>query len=217
MGISVFLVDDHRVLRDALRMMIENEPDMVVVGEAESGRTALGLVEQLMPDVVVMDIGMHDLNGIESTRQITATHSQVKVLALTMYSDKRYVLGMLEAGASGYVLKAGASEELILAIRAVARGKNYLSADVTDLVVHSYVGRQFPTEDSAHRVLGARECEVLQLLAEGKTSKQSAAVLHISVNTVETHRRNIMKKLGIRSIAGLTKYAIREGMTTLDV
>ncbi|UCD48877.1 MAG: response regulator transcription factor [Phycisphaerales bacterium] len=216
MTVRVLLADDHRMMREGVRLILERAPGVEVVGEVENGRLAVEMTDQLRPDVVVMDIGMQDLNGIEATRQIKARHPKTKVIGLSMYSDKRYVLGMLEAGVSGYVLKGSAGAELIRAIQAAEQGGKYLSAEITDVVVSCYVDRDFPTDGSAYSALGQREREVLQLLAEGKTSKEIAAQLNVSAATVETHRRNIMKKLDLHSVAELTKYAVREGLTDID-
>ena len=184
--------------------------------EAENGREAAAMARTLVPDVIIMDIGMPDLNGVEATRQVKADNPRVKVIALSMYADRGYVLGILEAGASGYVLKTGAYDELHRAVQAVAQGKNYLSPDITQMVVDAQV--RAPSEGStlAQPSLGPREREIIQLLAEGRTSPEIARRLHISTRTVETHRRNIMKKLDLHSVAELTKYAIREGLTSLD-
>lgn len=216
MSLRILLVDDHKVMRDGLRAIIARENVVDVVGEADNGLSAVHLARKLSPDVVVMDIGMQDMNGIEATREIRSSCPDVKVVALSTYSDKRYVLNMLEAGAQGYVLKDSASSELLTAIRVVAEGQSYLSPPITSTVVQSYTTKQDQKECTAYSELGAREREVLQLLAEGRTSREIATLLHISPRTVETHRRNIMRKLAIHSIAELTKYAIREGLTTLD-
>ena len=217
MTIRVLLVDDHRILREGLRALLEESAkDVTVVGQADDGRGALALTKEVAPDVVVMDIGMKGLNGIEATRQLLAEHPRVKVIALSTFSDRRYVLAMLEAGASGYVVKSSVSGELLRAIRAVCHHQKYLSPEVADAVVNSYVGRVYPTDDSCFSVLGRREREVVQLLAEGCTSKEIAHLLHISVRTVEAHRRNIMQKLDIHSVAELTKYAVKEGLTFLE-
>ena len=212
----VLLADDHRVLREGLRSLLERERDLQVVGETADGHQTVRSARELLPDVVVMDVGMPGLNGIEATRQVRATCRDVQVLGLSTHSDRRYVLAMLEAGARGYLLKSSASEELVRAIRAVALGQHYLGPEVAGAVVDCYVDRSFPTERSAFDLLGDREREVLQLLAEGATSRGISGRLHISVKTVETHRRNIMKKLDLHSVATLTKYAIREGLTSLD-
>lgn len=216
MSIKVFLADDHRIVREGIKALIEDEEDMEVVGEARDGREVVQKVAELKPDVVVMDVGMPNLNGMEATRHIKSANPELRVIALSMYADKRYVLGMLEAGASGYVLKFSSGEDLVRAIRAVHRGQKYLSAEIAGLVVDSYINKQTGWTSTASSILGSREREVLQLLAEGKTSGEIASDLHIAISTVETHRRNIMRKLDLHNIAGLTKYAVREGMTTLD-
>jgi two-component system NarL family response regulator len=216
MSIRILLADDHQMLRDGLSSILASENDLEVVGEAGDGRTAVSMSRTLVPDVVVMDIAMPDLNGVEATRQIKRENPNVKVVALSMYPDRRYVIGMLEAGASGYVLKASAYDELSRAVRVVSQGKKYLSPDITGVVVDANV-RSAPTADtSPYKTLGPREREIVQLLAEGHTSPQIAQQLHISTATVDTHRRNIMKKLGIHTVVELTKYAIREGLTSVD-
>jgi DNA-binding NarL/FixJ family response regulator len=213
---KILLVDDHKITRDGLRTLVEKESDMKVVGEAENGRRALELTSSLQPDVVIMDVTMSDMNGIEATRQVHKEHPETRVIALSMHSDVRYVLGMLDAGASGYLLKDCAFEELARAIRSVSMGQTYLSPGVTDIVVKDRLHRLHHAEDSAFYVLTEREREVLQLLAEGKSARVIADMLHVSVKTIETHRRQIMGKLNLFSIAELTKYAIREGVTSLD-
>lgn len=216
MSIRILLADDHKVLRDGLRSILASEEGFEVIGEASDGRTAVEMARSLVPDVVIMDIGMPDLNGVDATRQIRAENPDVKVIGLSMYSDRRYVLGMLEAGASGYVLKAGAYDELRRAVQIVREGKSYLSPDITGVVVEAHKRAAAEPDTSVSTPLGPREREIVQLLAEGHTSPQIAQRLHISTSTVETHRRNIMKKLGLHSVAELTKYAIREGLTSLD-
>jgi DNA-binding NarL/FixJ family response regulator len=177
---------------------------------------ALDLVRTLSPDVVVMDIGMPELNGVEATRRIRAEYGRVRVIALSTHTDKRYVHHMLEAGACGYVLKIAAHEELLRAVRAASVGKTYLSPEIAGLVVERSTSPHVAGEVTAFSSLGAREREVLQLVAEGKTSGETARQMHISIKTVETHRRNIVQKLGLHGTAELTKYAIREGLTSLD-
>ena len=216
MSISILLADDHKIIRDGLRALLEKERDMKVVGEAENGRTTVQFARTLLPDVVIMDIGMPDLNGIEATRQIATISRLVKVIALSMHSDKRFVKGMLQAGASGYLLKECAFEELAQAIRAVYKNRTYLSPEIASLVVEEYVSPPVTPDTSAASILTPRQREVLQLFAEGKTTKEIAFHLGVSVKTIETHRQKIMDKLGTHSIAELTKYALREGLTMLD-
>ena len=216
MSVRILVVDDHQMMRDGLRLILEQTPDVDIIGEAGNGHQAVKLANSLVPDIVVMDIGMTDLNGIEATRRILASDSAVKIIALSIYSDRRYVLGMLEVGASAYVLKAAAGDELVRAIQAVTEGKKYLSPEIAETVVDGYTGRIPAAGHSARKALGPREREVLQQLAEGKSSSQIAANLTISVKTVETHRRNIMRKLDLHSVAELTKYAVIEGMTQLE-
>jgi DNA-binding NarL/FixJ family response regulator len=214
MSIRVLLVDDHKMMRDGLRALLAGVPDIEIVGEASDGRTALDLVRTLAPDVVVMDVSMPDLNGIDATRRILAGGARTKVLALSMHVDRRFVTEMLNAGASGYLLKDCAFEELIHAIRTVAGNSTYLSPRITDIVLQDYVRRGPKNEDSALSVLTVREREVLQLLAEGRRTKEIASLLGVSVKTIETYRQQIMEKLEIRSIAELTKFAVREGLTS---
>jgi len=216
MSIRILLVDDHQIFRDGLRSILDSEDGVEVVGEAGDGRGAVEMARTLAPDVVVMDIGMHGLNGVEATRQIKAAHPGLKVVALSTYSDRSYVLSMLEAGASGYVLKTAAFDEMRRAVQTVAKGKHFLSPDITGLVVDAHVRESSPAGGSAKIPLGAREREILQLLAEGHSSPEIARRLHISTSTVDSHRRNIMRKLDVHSVAELTKYAVREGLTPLD-
>jgi DNA-binding NarL/FixJ family response regulator len=217
MSTTVLLVDDHQMMRDGLRAVIEKEPELKVVGEADNGRAAVELARNLSPDVVVMDIAMPDMNGIEATRQIRAENPDIKVIVLSTHDDERYVRASLDSGALAYVLKKAASDELLRAIQAVTRDQYYLSPGITGAMVRDWVRRSTPGDNnSAHSVLSAREREVLQLLAEGKTSREIASRLYTSVKTVETQRREIMRKLDIHSIAELTKYAVREGLTRLE-
>lgn len=215
MTIKVLLADDHQIIRDGLRSLLTNEPDIEVVGEANDGRAAVEMTQRLKPDIVVMDITMPGLNGIEATRQVRAISSDIKVLALSMHADKRFVAGVLHAGASGYVLKNCAFKELIQAIHTVAVNQTYLSPTIADIVVESYV-RHSPLPASPLSVLTPREREVLQLIAEGLTLKKIAATLCVSPKTIETHREQIMRKLNASSVAELTKYAVREGLTSLE-
>lgn len=216
MAIRVLLVDDHQLFRQGLRSMLANDAGIEVVGEAENGRSAVELARQLAPDVVVMDISMPDLNGIEATRQIAARAPQTRVLALSMHSDRRFVTGALAAGAAGYLLKDCAFEELCRAVHAVAKKQVYLSPAVAGEAVDAHVRGGEDAASPALRDLTSRQREILQLVAEGRATKQIAARLHISTKTVDTHRHEIMTKLGLHSIAELTKFAVREGLTDLE-
>lgn len=214
--IKIMLVDDHQIVRIGLRSLLAAEPDMKVVAEADNGRDVPNLVRDQQPQVIIMDISMPDLNGIDATRQILAQYPSVKVIALSMHSDSLFVLNMLKAGASGYLLKDCALEELVKAIRTVVAQKTYLSPGVSDVVIKDFVSNWSNPNSSAFSVLTAREREVLQLMAEGKSTNQIADCLCVSVKTVEAHRKQIMNKSGIHSVAELTKYAIRQGLTTLE-
>ena len=217
MSVRIILAEDHRITREGLVNLLQERPDMEVVGEAENGREAVKLASELSPDLVIMDVTMPDLNGIDATRIITSESNNTKVIALSMYSDKQFVQGMIQAGASGYLLKDCAFEELVSAIQAVIQGDTYLSPGIAGIVVQDYLNKLTTDRSSADTVLTNREREVLQLIAEGKSTKEIAACLGVSVKTIETHRRQIMEKLGIFSIAELTKYAIREGLTSLHI
>jgi len=216
MAIRILIADDHKIFREGLRTLLQNRGDIEVIGEADNGRTVVALAAELRPDVIIMDVAMPDLNGIEATRQITGGCVGAKVLALSMHSDSRFVTRMLQAGAQGYLLKDCAFEELALAIDTIVNDGVYLSPGVTGVVVRDYV-QHLAEGEGGIAALSPREREVLQLVAEGLTTKDIAAKLHISVKTVETHRKQIMDKLEIRSVAELTKYAVREGLTSLDV
>ena len=229
MPTTVLLVDDHRILRDGLRALLQAQPDLVVVAEAEDGRTAVRLAGEAAPDVAVMDIAMPGLNGIDATRQIRAVSPRTRVVALSVYTDARMVGEALRAGVSAYLPKAGSFDELVLAVRTVTAGKVYLSPHVAHVVVDDYTAPRPADGDgngsgggtpragpSVFTRLSPREREVLQLLAEGNATKEVARRLSVSAKTVETHRRQIMQKLDLHSVAELTKYAVREGLTTLD-
>jgi two-component system, NarL family, response regulator NreC len=216
MTIKILLADDHKITRDGLKALLENQKNMTVVGEAENGRLAVRLAAELKPDVVVMDINMPELNGIEATRQIVAELPGTKIIALSMYSDKRYVVGMLKAGVSGYLLKNCAFDELVAAISAVMNNQSYMSQKIAGTVMREYTTILETSDSSPVSQLSAREREVLQLIAEGTKTKDIADRIHVSVKTVETHRQQIMRKLNVTSVAELTKIALREGLTSLD-
>ena len=207
------IVDNHKIFREAVGSLLSNEPDMEVVGEAEDGRTAVQLARTLQPNIITMEISMPDLNGIEATRQITRKMPNAKVITLSACRDKRSVREMLKAGASGYVTKQCAFEELITAIRNVVSNQIYLCSQISRIVIDGYINRLSKGDDSAYSVLTPREREVLQLMAEGKSTKVIAKELCVSAKTVEWHRNQLMKKLGIQSVAELVKYAINEGLT----
>jgi len=213
----VLLAEDHTIVRKGLCALLDAEPGIEVIGEAEDGREALVQVEQQRPDIVLMDISMPGLNGLEATRQIKKRFPEVKVLILTVHSDEEYIRQILRAGASGYLLKEAAPHELISAIEAIQRGESYLSPSVSKKVVREYVQHATGSaeEDSCER-LTDREREVLQLIAEGNSTRDIAELLHLSVKTAETHRARLMRKLDIHSTAELTQYAIRKGVISLD-
>lgn len=214
--IKIILADDHKITRDGLRALLEQQPGMRVIGEAENGREAIRLAIDSAPDVVVMDISMPELNGIEATRQIRAALPATKVIALSMYADRRYVTGMLKAGVSGYLLKNCAFDELVSAIEAVLKNESFLSPRIADTVMKDYAHILGQDEASSAAALSPREREVLQLIAEGVPTRQIADMMHVSVKTVESHRQQIMKKLNAKSVAELTKIALREGLTSLE-
>lgn len=212
MKVRVLLVEDHPIFRDALKMMLENDPRIEIVGEAGDGSAGLRLAAEARPDVVIMDIGMPRMDGVEATRRIVSANPSAKVIALSARTDQDFVLDMLRAGASGYVAKSEASEELMRAIFTVCLNRKYLCPEVASSVTGALLGNG--DGRSVGPTLGQREKQVLQLVSEGMTSPQIADSLHVATSTVEVHRRNIMRKLDLHTVAGLTKYAIRKGMTT---
>jgi DNA-binding NarL/FixJ family response regulator len=211
MNIRILLADDHQMMRQGLKSLLAEQPDFEVVGEAGDGRTAVRLAQELSAAVVIMDVTMPDLNGVDATRQLKSEAPDVKVVGLSMHPERQFVLEMLSVGASGYLLKDCPFTELVQAIRAAVEGDVYLSPKVAGVVVR---GRG--ASNGAARSLTPREREVLQQVAEGRNTKQVAQSLHISTKTVETHRRQIMEKLELFSVAELARYAIREGLTPLN-
>ena len=216
MSIKVLLADDHAVLRYSLSKSFENLDDIEVIGQAKDGHRAVEMVRELSPDVVVMDIGMPELNGIEATRKIARDYPAVKVIGLSMHSSDKYVREMFKAGATGYLLKNCDFDELAEAIRTVFDGKTFVSPAIGSMIIKEYVSKP-EEEKTVFTLLSQREREVLQLLAEGNTTKQIGRSLHISPKTVEAHRIRIMEKLDINNIANLTKYALQEGLTETDI
>ncbi|HTS64203.1 MAG TPA: response regulator transcription factor [Candidatus Acidoferrales bacterium] len=211
--IRILLADDHTVVRDGLRALLEHESDMSVVGEAADGRESVHLAETTAPDVVVMDLAMPNMNGMEATRRIVAANSHIGVVILSMHQDESYVLGSLKAGAKGYLLKDSLRSEVVQAIRAVSEGRSFLTRKVARILQEDYITRlrQRGLEDR-YDLLSDREREVLQLIAEGRSNKEVANQLNISLTTVETHRSHILQKLDIHSIPELILYAVRKGI-----
>ena len=214
--ISLILVDDHVIMRDGLRNLLKEESDIEVIGEADNGRDAVKISIEKNPDIVVMDIAMHDMNGIEATRQIKKENPDIKIIALSMHSERQIVVGIFRAGASGYLLKDSTSAELVEAIRSVNSGGNYISQKISDIVLKEISNTKKDSKETGLDVLTNRESEILQLISEGNSTKRIAKVLFISPKTVESHRANIMEKLNIHNLPELTKYAIRAGLTSLD-
>jgi DNA-binding NarL/FixJ family response regulator len=218
MSIRILLADDHRILREGLRSLLAQQPDVTVVGEASDGEAVIALARQLRPDLVIMDVVMPGTDGIAATRQIRAECPSTKVIALSMHSDRRFVSEMVRAGALGYLVKDSAFEELNLAVRTVMSNRPYLSAVITGTLVEDFVRQTSAIERppvSPLHMLTAREQEVLRMLADGKRVKEIAHLLNISAKTVESHRQNIMDKLEIHSTIELTRYALREGLTSI--
>lgn len=217
MGIRIVLADSHKMVREGFCCLLDREFGMEVVGQAGDGRAAVELVKELKPDVVLMSVFLPSLNGVEAARRITQEQTDVKVLAVSEHADRRSVCEMLKAGASGFVSKQSDFEELVSAVRSVASNQTYLSPRISGLVVEGYIHRAEGKNDSAYSVLTSREREVLQLIAEGRTTKSIAKELFVSIKTVEWHRGQIMKKVRAKSIAELVKYAINEGLTPVFV
>ena len=216
MSIRILLADDHKIIYESLEPLLDKQPGMEVVATAENGRKAVQMIQKLKPDVVIIDISMPDLNGIDATHQIIAQHPETKVIVLSMHADRRYVTAIFNAGASGYLTKNCSFNELVSAIQIVAANKKYLSPEISGSVIKEYISPSPTSDSSVFSILTMREREVLQLLVEGNTVKQIADHLHLSIQTVHAHRQKIMEKLNIYNIAELTKYAIREGLISLE-
>ena len=216
MSIKIILADDHKIIFECLKPLLDKEPGLEVVAEANNGREAVKRAQELEPDIVIMDISMPDLNGVEATRQIISRCPGIKVIALSMNIDRKCVTDMLRAGASGYLTKNCSFKEVVSAVQSVAAGKTFLSSEVSGIVIDESLGQAPITGSSLSSTLTMREREVLQLLAEGKTVKEIAEILFISIKTVHVHRTHIMEKLNIQSMYELIKYAIREGLTPLN-
>jgi DNA-binding NarL/FixJ family response regulator len=209
----VLLADDHRLMRAGLRLVIEQHPEFTVVGEADDGRQAVAMSEALKPEIIVMDIGMPSLNGIEAARQITGERPETAIIMLSMHADEGYVLRALKAGARAYLLKDSAEEDLTRAIEAVRDGKSFFSPAVSKVLLQDYMRKlQRAGAEDSYDLLSGREREVLQLVAEGKSSKEIAGLLNLSTYTVETHRSNLMQKLNLKGIPELILYAVRKGL-----
>ena len=214
--IKVLIADDHTILRQGIKALLDNQAEIEVIGEAKDGREALTLIERLLPDVVLMDIAMPGLNGLEATRRIKKKFPKIKVLVLTMYTNEEYVFQILNAGANGYLVKETAFQDLISAIRAVYRDEAFMSPSISKKVINRYMQRVRETNNTTGDILTTREREILQLIAEGSSSKKIAEALFISPKTVETHRTHIMDKLNIHNRTNLVKYAIRTGIVDID-
>lgn len=215
--IRIVLAEDHKIIREGLKSLIEAHPNMAVIGEAETGRAAIDLAEQLSPEVIIMDITMPELNGIDATRHITSTLPNIRVIALSMHTDRRMIGEMMRAGAAGFLLKESAFEELARAIMTVTiKGNIYLSPKIAGCVLEDFSRRPPGGRAVATEILSQREREVLQLIAEGYSTKEAADKLGVSTKTIESHRKNLMEKMDCHSIAELTKIAIREGLTSLE-
>jgi DNA-binding NarL/FixJ family response regulator len=211
----ILIADDHDVARGGIRALLENHPGWQVCGEAKDGRETVELVAQMKPDLILLDIGMPNLNGLEATRQILATAPEALILILTMHDTDQLVREVLRAGARGFLFKSDAGRDLITAVEALQLGRTFFTTRVSQLVLNGFLDRDQPGEESLERnfeLLTSREREVIQLLAEGKTSKEVAVALNLSVKTAETHRTNLMRKLDLHSVADLTRYAVRNGI-----
>jgi DNA-binding NarL/FixJ family response regulator len=215
-AMKVLVVDDHEVVRQGIKMVLETDPELEVVGEAASGEDAIERVRELRPNVVVMDIGMPGLSGFEATRRIRQSNPEVQVLALTVHDSEAYVFQMLQAGATGYIVKRAPAVEVIQAVKRAYRGEAVLHPSVAKLLIRDYLSRVEKGEETSYDTLSDREREILKLIAEGKTNREMADLLYLSVKTVQAHRANLMRKLGMHDRTELVKYAIRKGIIGLD-
>lgn len=216
MGVKVLLVDDHAIVRQGLKSLIAKESDLEVIAEAEDGLTAIEIYEQTNPDIVIMDISMPNLNGIEATRRIRSIDSKAKVITLSVHNTRRFVTEAIKAGSSGYISKECLFKELIEAISSVRENRNYISPSIASVLINDYIEQSSQDVESGISKLNSRERQVLQMLAEGKNTKEIAKILELSGKTIDAIRRHIMDKLDLHSLAELTKYAVNEGLTTLE-
>lgn len=214
--IRIVLVDDHELFTQGIRALLAEQPKYKVVATATDGRQAVRIARELKPDLIIVDANMPGMNGLEATQRILHDTPTIRVICLSMHAETQYVLGLLEVGGSGYLLKECARDDLEQAIQQVMHGRIYLSPAITGVVVDAIRAKDTPAQPNARSLLSDREREVLQLLAEGRSPREIAALLHLSAKTIASHREHIAEKLGIKSIAGLTKYAIREGLTSAD-
>lgn len=214
MSIKILIADDHKLFREGTITLLSENQDIEIIGQAEDGKEAIAKAKETQPDILIIDIGMPKINGIEATRILKSEAPDIKIIALTMHSEKHFIKGMLEAGAYGYLFKNCDYDELIQAIKTVYSGKKYLSDEITEVIIHDYVGK---TNDvlETDPILSEREMEILKLFAEGKTSREISELLFISVKTVGTHKQNILTKLELNSTADLVKYAIKKGIISL--
>lgn len=215
MAIKILIADDHQLFREGLVNLISNSSDMEIIAQANNGREAIKMASEYAPDVILMDIGMPEINGIEATKILKKNHPDIKIVALSMHSDKQYIKGMLEAGASGYLLKNSTVDQALDAVRIVHQGKKYLSTDITEALIDNYLGK----DDQSLLItseLTTREYEVLKLYAEGKETREIAKMLYVSVKTIGTHRQNILEKLSLRNTADMVKFALKHEIIDLD-
>jgi len=215
MDIKIIIADDHKLFRQGLRNLLEKQSGIKIVGEAGDGIAVMDMAQELLPHIIIMDISMPELNGIEATRRILSKNPNIKIIALSMHSDQRFVIEILKNGALGYLLKDSAFEEVMKAIGNVMKNEIYLSNDINNVLVKDYINNLKKNSLENHQILSSREKQVLHLITEGKTSKQIALQFQVSVKTIDAHRKQIMDKLNIHSLPELTKYAIREGITSL--